>query len=187
MTPLVFDDVLPDPLAYRAACLAMPRQSHALAEDVVFHGIGQIPDRSLVDWIETRYPTLQVVTSLTRLSPLGQSCPNAIHQDRDMGTATGILYLNPHVPDGDGTDFFRHVETGAFESTAETLSEKLDEGASWRDPWQWERWLHVDAKFNRLVLFKASLFHSRAIFDNYGATDDEARLIQIAFMTGALQ
>ena len=52
MTPLVHDNVLPDPSAYRAACLAMPFRSHELAQDVVFHGIGQQPDRSLPDWIE---------------------------------------------------------------------------------------------------------------------------------------
>jgi len=180
----VIDAFLPDPLAYRAACLAMPRRSHELGPDVVFHGIAEIPDRTVPDLLEARFPTLRVVTSLTRLSPLGQSCPNAIHQDLDMGTVTGILYLNPDAPVGDGTDFMMHRETGSRASTAQTLDERIEEGLAWCDPSQWDRWMHVAAQFNRLLLFDAALFHSRAIFENYGTDDESARLIEIDFCTG---
>lgn len=186
MTPLVFDGVLDDPLAYRAACLAMPFRTHELAEGVAFHGIGQIPDRSLPDWIEARYPTLSVVTSLTRLSPLGRTCPNFVHTDVDMGDVTGIFYLNMAPPWGDGTQFYRHRETDREVSTAATLTERLEDGFAWRDVQNWERTELVRAKFNRLVLFPAGAYHSRAIFDNYGTTDADSRLIQIAFMTGDL-
>lgn len=186
MTPLVHDDVLPNPEAYRAACLAMPRRSHALAEHVVFHGIGQIPDRSLLDWIESHYPTLSVVTSLTRLSPLDQSCPNYLHTDTDMGDVTGILYLNPEPSPGDGTQFWRRLGTDVEVSIATDALDRLEEGFAWRDLSQWVPTQRVDARFNRLVIFPAGAYHSRALFENYGATDEDARLIQICFMTGAL-
>jgi hypothetical protein len=187
MTPLVFDNVLPDALAYRAACLAQPFRSHELAQDVVFHGIGQIPDRSLPDWIEARYPGLAVVTSLTRLSPLGQSCPNFVHTDTDMGEVTGIFYLNPQPLEGDGTAFYANLETGREESAATTTEDRIAEGFAWRDLNAWEHTQTVAARFNRLVLFPAGAYHSRAIFENYGATTDDARLIQIAFCTGVIQ
>lgn len=185
MTPLVFDDVLADPGAYRAAVLAMPRRSHTLADDVVFHGIAEAPNRLLADVIELLCPGVHVTMSCTRLSPKGQVEPNMIHTDRDLGDVTGIFFLNPDPPAWDGTTFYRHRETGAELSTAASLDEKLDEGFRWRDRWQWEPTVTVPARFNRLLLFPAAAFHSRAIFENWGEGDD-ARLVQLAFCTGAL-
>lgn len=186
MTPLVFDDVLVAPFDYRAACLAMPRRSHELAPDVVFHGIAQAPDRQLSDWIEARFPQLEATMSVTRLAPLGQREPNAIHTDCDLGQWTGILYLNPDPPEGDGTTFYRERATGAEVSTAATLDERLDEGFRWRNADLWEPTQTVAAQFGRLVLFPSAAFHSRAIFDNYGADTTSARLVQIVFGTGVL-
>jgi Family of unknown function (DUF6445) len=185
MTPYVFDDVLPDPVAYRAAVLAQPRRSHELAPEVVFHGIAPAPDRSLADWIEAHFPQLAATMSVTRLSPLGQIEPNAIHTDCDLGEWTGILYLNPDPPEGDGTTFYRDRATGAEVSTAATLDQKLDEGFAWREAELWEPTQTVAAQFGRLVLFPSAAFHSRAIFENYG-TGTDARLVQIVFGTGVL-
>lgn len=185
MTPLVIDDVLPDPLAYRAACLAMPRRSHELAPEVVFHGIGQIPDRSLLDWIETQFPELDATMSCTRLSPHGQIEPNMIHTDCDLGDWTGLLYLNPDPPETDGTTFWRNTITGLDVSTANTLGDKIDEGFAWRDPDQWEPTRTIPAQFNRLVLYPAAAYHSRAMFENWG-TGEDARLIQMVFGKGVL-
>lgn len=186
MTPVVIDDVLPEPLRYREACLAMPRRSHELAQDVVFHGIAQAPNRLLPDHIETLYPALHAVTSLLRLSPLGQSCPNFVHTDTDMGEVTGIYYLNPDPPAGDGTAFYAHRATGREVSIATDSMDRIAEGFEWRCMGAWERTRVVEARFNRLVLFPAGAYHSRAIYGNYGITDDDARLIQIVFCTGSL-
>lgn len=186
MTPIVVDDVLPDPQAYRTACLAQSFRTHELAEGVAFHGIGPQPDRSLPDWIEAHYPTLRVVTSLTRLSPLGQSCPNFVHTDVDMGDVTGIFYLNPDPPPEDGTQFYRHRETGRDVSVATDAIDRIEEGFAWRDLANWTRMSIVPARFNRLVLFPAGAYHSRAIVENYGDTDEQARLIQICFCVGTL-
>lgn len=190
MTPLVFDDVLTDPVAYRAAVLAMPRQSHTLAEGVTFHGIGQIPDRSLLDWIEARFPTLETRLSMTRLSPEGQIEPNFIHTDRHWPgwTAdwTGIFYLTPDPPSTDGSTFWRHKETGADLSPAETQDEALSEGEAWQDTERWEPTRTIPAAFNRLILFPSAAYHSRALFHNYGTEPQTARLIQLAFGIGEL-
>lgn len=185
MTPLVFDDVLADPLAYRALCLAMPRQDHDML-GVVWRGYSKAPDRSLPAWIESRYPTLTVVTNLTRLSPLGQETPNYVHTDTDMGDVTGIFYLNPDPPIDDGTVFYRHRETGRDVSVATDAIDRIEEGFAWRDLANWRRMSIVPARFNRLVLFPAGAYHSRAILENYGDTDEQARLIQICFCVGHL-
>ncbi len=186
MTPLVIDDVLLEPMRYREACLAQPFRSHELAQDVVFHGIGKPPNRLLPEYIELRRPALRVVTSLLRLSPLGQSCPNYVHTDTDMGEVTGIFYLNPDPPAEDGTAFYRHRASGREVSIATDAMDRIEEGFEWRDIGAWERIEVVSAKFNRLVLFPAGAYHSRALFGNYGTTEQDARLIQICFCTGTL-
>ncbi|HEX7766603.1 MAG TPA: DUF6445 family protein, partial [Nitrospira sp.] len=107
--------------------------------------------------------------------------PNYIHTDQDMGAWTGILYLNPDPAHGDGTTFWERKATKERTSTASTMDECLPEWLAWRDCDQWEPWQTVTAKFNRMVLFPAECFHSRALFDNYGSTATEARLIQVLF------
>ncbi len=116
--------------------------------------------------------------SFFRKSPLGQEEPHFIHTDIDMGDWSAILYLNPEPPEGDGTSFWMHKRTAAIQSFIP--HERSEDGKS---AINWERIQHVQAKFNRLVLFPSSFFHSRAIPENWGE-GDEARLTQVTFGTG---
>ncbi len=177
---LVFDDVLPDPEAYRAMALAQPFGDVTVG-NATFRGIASCPRLDLLDWIAEQFGDVGKVTTFFRLSPAGQPEPNYIHTDRDMGAWTGIFYLTPQPADGDGTTFWRRVGSGEYQSTGTTMDELLPEWLAWRDLAQWEPWQTVAAKFNRLVCFPAPLFHSRALFDNYGHTQDDARLIQVCF------
>ena len=54
------------------------------------------------------------------------------------------------------------------------------ESQAWSDRDQWSLRLHVASRFNRVVLFPAEYFHSRALYENYG-DGDTARLTQIVF------
>lgn len=180
-----FDDVLPDPMAYRARAL---RQRFASVHDgpVTFHGMAPCADPTIPIRIVGAFPALEPTLSFFRRSPLGQVEPHLIHDDRSMGDWTAIYYLNPTPAIGDGTAFFRHKETGAIAGTAEPGSDEWKaDAAAWFDESQWEQWASVDATFNRLVLFQAALFHARAIPENYGE-GDESRLIQIVFGNGEL-
>lgn len=116
--------------------------------------------------------------SFFRKSPLGQEEPHFIHTDIDMGDWSAILYLNPDPPEGDGTSFWTHTASGAIESLIP--HERSEEG---RTAIGWELRQHVQARFNRLVIFPSSFFHSRAIPENWGE-GDEARLTQITFGRG---
>lgn len=179
----VTDDVLPDPAVYRAGALAQPfGDFHSGA--AVFHGLAPIGHSPLAAWLETTYgltPTWETF----RLSPAGQAEPSFIHTDRDMGDWTAILYLNPDPPAGDGTTFWRDRATGAIASTAATSDAKLAEWHAWRDLAQWEAWHTVPAVFNRVIVFPAPYFHSRAIPENWG-TGLDGRLIQLCFGKGVL-
>jgi hypothetical protein len=181
----IADGVIPDLPTYRDAVLALPFQT-VMVGPLPFHGIAPCEDPTLADWITARYPDAQPRMTFFRQSPAGQVEPNFLHTDRDMGDWSGILYLTAHPLIGDGTAFWRDRITGATASTATTAADLFAEGVTWRDPDRWEEWARVKAQPNRLVLFPAPLFHSRAIFENYG-TGDEARLIQLVFGTGSLQ
>lgn len=179
----VHDQVIADPFTYRDWVRRQATQSVAIGP-ATFHGIAKCPDPALPDWIQAHYPHLTPGITFVRESPAGQVEPNFIHTDRDMGDWTGILYLNPQPAKGDGTTFWRHRITGARASTADS-SQLLPEWQEWRKPLVWQPWTTVAARFNRLVLFPAALFHSRALPDNYGH-GESARLIQIIFGTGTL-
>jgi hypothetical protein len=182
---VVVDDVLADPVAYRAQALA-GRFGTVIVGDVAFHGIQIATDMTVPAWIHTHDPALMPTLSFFRQSPAGQREPNYVHTDRDMGEWTAILYLNPTPAPGDGTTFWRHIATGATASLTRDDVALLDEQRAWRDLAQWEPAVRVEAKFGRLVIFPADRFHSRSIQENYG-TGEAARLIQVVFGIGELR
>lgn len=184
MTPLVFDHVLVDPDAYRAAALA--REFKTIDVGAQFHGIALGGDDTLPAFVTAHWPSLVPALTFFRQSPEGQIEPNYIHTDCDMGEWTAILYLTPTPPQGDGTTFWRARQTGQIASATGATSEaNLAEVLAWRDRSQWEPWHHVEARYNRVVVFPSAYYHSRAIEANYGA-GTTARLTQVLFGTGAI-
>jgi hypothetical protein len=182
----VHDGVLGHFHAYAAAARALPFRSVPVGA-ALFHGIAPCEDATLLDWIRATYPHAVPTISFYRQSPAGQVEPNYLHTDRDMGDWTAIFYLTVDPPPEDGTTFWRDRDTGATASTATTEADFLAEWPTWREGDRWEPWHTVDAAPNRLVLFPAPLFHSRAIVDNYGTAGRDARLIQVVFGTGTLE
>jgi len=182
---LVCDDVLADPLGYRAAVLAKPFNDVVFGPHI-FHGIQIADDETFPAWIVERCPQLTPTLSFFRQSPAGQREPNYVHTDRDMGEWTAILYLNPRPAAGDGTMFWRHRDTGALGSEVSDDTALLEEQQAWRDLRLWEPVGRIDAKLGRAIVFPADRFHSRRLPHNYG-TGDDARLVQVVFGVGALE
>lgn len=173
----VFDDVLLNPTIYRAFALGLPYTSVHDGDDT-FHGIAETADPTVPDLLMQLLPPGAAPTlTFFRQSPAGQREPNFVHSDAMMGDLTAILYLSLEPPAGDGTDFWRTVDT--FQDHG-----PLDKVAL-ADRENWTRWRHVEARFNRLLLFRSDLYHSRALEENYG-TGDDARLIQVTFVRGEL-
>jgi hypothetical protein len=184
MRPLrVFDNFLPDAEAYRAEAAARDdfRSFDFPEVGVTFHGIAAPTPLNVIAKLQRMFPTLTATLSFFRRSPQGQVEPHFIHTDADMGDYTALLYLNLAPPMRDGTSFWRYLPTGAIGSAAP--HERSAEGMT-ADPALWKRWNHVKARFNRLVLFPATHFHSRALFDNWSA-EGEDRLTQVVFWKGA--
>lgn len=189
MTPhaiRVLDAVIDQPDAYRSAALLCDFHDIVAAEGVTFHGMAEIGQSPLSVMLSECYG-LRTTWSGFRLSPEGQEEPNYIHTDQDMGEWTGILYLHPEPPPGDGTTFWRNLKSGEIQSVADRTDPQATcgEWLAWRDLALWEPWHTVPSQFNRLLLFPSPYFHSRALHGNWGRGQD-ARLIQLVFGTGVL-
>lgn len=176
----VVENFLPSPYHYRSEALKKEFQRIDFGK-VIFDGLVILPlDCFVARFLKTLFPGLEPNFTSLRKSPLNQREPNYVHCDILLGNWTAILYLNPNPPKGDGTDFWEHIETGAVGGDAESAL------SMFREPSHGNIWTHVEAKFNRLTLFPSKLFHSRAIFENYGEGDD-ARLIQVVFCKGDIE
>ncbi|WP_289295857.1 hypothetical protein [uncultured Reyranella sp.] len=151
----ILDDVLPDPMGYLSEVRRLPFRNLTFGPDT-FRGIA-FAHRRDVDRVAELQTGGAAVLSFFRRSPLGQREPNYVHSDEGMGRFTGIYYMNPEPAEGDGTAFWEREGDG------------------------WKMVRLVPARFNRLLIFRAALHHSRALFDNYGEGDG-ARLIQVVFL-----
>lgn len=170
----VLDAVLPDPVAYRQAALALPFGDVTIGADT-FRGIAAAHSPALALAFEQALPEVEATLSFFRRSPRAQPEPTYLHSDAAMGDWTGILYLNPAPPDGDGTVFWERIATGHRFGVWDAQTEQAAADLS-----LWTPWHLVAARFNRLVVFRSDLFHSRALPDNYGQGAD-ARLVQVVF------
>lgn len=175
----IFDNFLDDIDRYREHALSLEFKSYDFGH-CVFHGIA-VGGRSaeLPGEITRILPNLTPSLTFFRKSPEGQVEPHFIHTDIDMGDWSGILYLNPEPPKGDGTTFWTHKGTQSIKSL--TPHERSEEGNT---PSHWEPRKVVQAKFNRLLMFPSSYFHSRNIHENWGE-GESARLTQVTFGKGS--
>lgn len=110
-----------------------------------------------------------------------QSC--LVVAQEDWIDYSALIYLSLPEHARGGTSFWRHRDTGwlrcapASELARHGLELQrdfhLDQG---HDTTRWEPWQRIDMRFNRLVLFRADLWHSAD--PGFGRTRAEARLTQ---------
>ena len=106
-----------------------------------------------------------------------------IHSDGGVQWA-GVLYLTPNAPLSAGTGFYRHKKTkiDRFIHLTETPTEKdLNNPylTDYKDITKWELTDEVSNKFNRLILYDATLFHKS--MDYFGKSLYDGRLFQVFF------
>lgn len=108
-----------------------------------------------------------------------------IHSDRESGAHTCVAYLSEHDQIS-GTAFYKHIPTGltempSFAEMAEMgIFEQLSEDMVSRDPSKWEQIDFVEGKYNRALIFKAPLFHSRFPLEGIGDNSIDGRLVWVS-------
>lgn len=105
--------------------------------------------------------------------------PTFIHTDIQMADYTAVVFMNKC---SGGMAFWRHKETGA--QAASPLSTKFNPiyDQDTNDVSKWHLFDVVECKPNRLVLFDASLFHSRWPQNSWTSDEDNVRLVKVAFL-----
>ena len=106
------------------------------------------------------------------LVPFDSSIHNHVGRAEDVkpGGWSGLVYLNPKPEQNAGTSIWRHKKTGSCWALEPTYS------VEWAD---FELILDVENRYNRLVLFYASIYHLAG--GGWGKTVDDARLFQTFF------
>jgi hypothetical protein len=161
---------------------AYPGLRHNLTPD---HQAGAAYVRALVEAsgpsILAAYgaPSLNIVAasfSIVTQSPAElKSAQRLPHTDSYDANFVALLHHLHNVP-GTGTGFYRHRRTG-FETVSEARREALEAG--WAEDWaeygepkqaffadsdpRYEKIFQVEGRFNRLVIYPGSLFHSGLI------------------------
>jgi hypothetical protein len=106
-----------------------------------------------------------------------------IHCDGGFKWAA-VVYLTPNAPTSAGTGFYKHKMTSIdrFVHLTETPTEKDLKHPylrDYKDMTKWELTDVVSNKFNRLVLYDASMFHKS--MDYFGKDKNSGRLFQVFF------
>ena len=106
-----------------------------------------------------------------------------VHADQTSNWA-GICYLTPNAPLSGGTGFFKHKETGLTEAPIKEDSTYDEDLMSkiYKDSQDYDKWKMTDEvsnKYNRLILYRADMFHQS--LDYFGDNMHNGRLFQTFF------
>ena len=101
-----------------------------------------------------------------------------VHID-DKPNWAGVIYLTPHAPPHTGTGIFRHKETGYFQKPEDQqLHNTIMRDA--QDYTKGDVMDIVSNVFNRLVLYRADMYHSALSY--FGDSKEDGRIIQLFFL-----
>lgn len=130
---------------------------------------------NIVDWFEDSHTGAFQYTT--------EEHHSWIHSDGGVQWA-GVLYLTPNAPLSAGTGFYRHRKTkiDRFLHLTESPTEKDLTNpylTDYKDITKWELTDVVSNKFNRLILYDATLFHKS--MDYFGKNLYDGRLFQVFF------
>jgi len=95
-----------------------------------------------------------------------------IHSDQ-YNTWAGVCYLTPNAPISSGTALYKHKHTGHHYEINQSYPY---EGYDYT---KWEKDVVIGNKYNRLILYRGSLFHASQ--DYFGSSLENGRLFQVFF------
>lgn len=174
------DDFFYYPDMLRAAILELPHTDFVSPIDgVTYPFINEIIPclvvREFRDKLEAIVGPIDIKFLFTRAMPLGHEAPNKVHSDIEMGCLSAHVYLSEFIPQGSGTSFWIHRDHGM--DSAGVPAGSFDGN----DMSQWEKYLQVEAKTNRIVVHSAAAWHCAEPMSGFGVDITEARLVMTCF------
>ncbi|MET8721903.1 DUF6445 family protein [Streptomyces misionensis] len=197
----VLDDVLPDPDAVRARCLAKDdwAKGHPYTSES-WPGLRAMPglepgELAVVEklvrkatgagrlWVQRAPGGGTLNHNCVQVVGAGESEPRPHTDSRALCRYAAVLYLNPGVPKDCGTSFYRqHLPGGRLggnvvQAPHNNLVDAL--GTRFVAPDAFEEDVRVPHKYNRLLLYNANLVHSATGYT--GDTLAEKRMTAVFF------
>lgn len=115
-----------------------------------------------------------------------------IHSDSQIGAFTAVACLTPRELCRGGTAFWRHKKHGWISQPSKDEMKAAglpDTPEFWKEIYQdgfdeskWELLDVAELKWNRLVVFPSTLFHSRYPKESFGSSPGDGRLIKVFFL-----
>lgn len=188
-TIFVRDDFIPNPDPVRE--FALSRKFETVEYDGHnYAGIGQQVDPTIEYYLRILMGEIRIRMSFYRLSPEDDIPTAWVHCDPGCGEYACVLYLSVAADTQRGTAFWMHRSTRLDRIPTQEELEQLGmdveefEALMTRDANNEKRWLLrslIGLQYNRLLIYRAELFHSRFPYRSFGADKQAARLIWVGF------
>lgn len=191
-TLAVIDNLHPDLLTIRNDVINSGFGTQQGPDGADYTGIAKMETpQSLIDALSAAVGR-KIIPRLScfRLNLAGEKPHSWIHSDDICAQYASVLYLNlPHQCQG-GTAFWKHSGLGidSMPSEPEIVACGYDPKwfyammlKEWKDLTYWQQSGFVGMKWNRLLTYPTSMFHSRYPFEPFGATPEDGRLIWVCF------
>lgn len=186
-TLTIIDDFFASPESIREFALSHDFNQKPEYDGHVYEHFAPVKDDRFLRWLEAVMSArigAQVQIKLGTFTCLkdGNTSPQWIHSDDICASHAAVFYL--FDGSGHGTSFWRHRELNAhclqdIKGSAELLPGKLFADGQDRDAWELTD--VADSRFNRLIFYPSSRFHSRTQKYGFGNSPENARLTLAVF------
>lgn len=127
-----------------------------------------------IEFFMGRPPVIKAIFS--RATYEGLVAENKIHSDVVMGTYAAHAYLSREWPAGAGTSFWTNKTAGMLHKPSLDVSTIRTNHIE-----DWDRYLLVQAAFNRMVIHRGDAWHLAEPIGGWGKTPEDGRLVLTAF------
>lgn len=178
----VYDDFLPNPDSVRNRGIRARFRNFLGKDGELYKRVSDKPIGEVIIALEEAMGReIELLGMGYRLNYDGEMPNHAIHSDLGWGTYAAVVYLSdPPRGRSSGTAFWRHhsgydrIRPGDDDVLREVFTD-------WDMPEAWEQTTFVPSAYNRGIIYRSELFHSRWPFEAYGTSPDDGRLIVVAF------
>lgn len=187
----VFDNFSPELASIRESVIKTGFGTETGPDGLEYTGICPLDCPQLVDGISAAIGAKIIPRlSVFRLNLQGEKPHSWIHSDDICAQYASVLYMNLPGQCQGGTAFWKHTGIGidAMPNEAEVTAcgysikwfcDMMQK--EWNDLTYWEQSGFVGMKWNRLLTYPTSMFHSRYPFEPFGTTPEDGRLIWVCF------
>lgn len=187
------DGFFDDPVGERAQALSAEYKT-VEHNGVNYRNIALVKDEAHKARIEEilGHPMRGESTVYYRTNLAGEDNETYIHSDVQIGAFTAVACLTPRELCRGGTAFWRHKKYGwVGQPTADEMKAQglPDTPEFWKEMYndgfdesKWELLDVAEHKWNRLVIFPSTRFHSRYPKESFGTSAEDGRLIKVFFL-----